>query len=146
VDAIVLLPGEGETVAVGPSTATLKALGDTTAGTFFLAETTIAPGFLGPPPHYHRTLHDAFYVIDGTLTLRVGDDIVDAPAGTFALIPPETVHTFSNRSGAPVTFLNLNTPSGWENYLRDLGAAAAEGPLDHARMAAVMRNYDFVLA
>jgi quercetin dioxygenase-like cupin family protein len=140
----VLRPGEGERVAVGPAEAVLKAVRETSGETFSLSETTIPPGFPGPVAHLHRHLHDAFYVLEGTLTLRVGEELVEASAGTFALIPPGVVHTFSNTSDAPVRFLNLNTPGGWENYLRELAAAMpAAGPPDPARMAEIAQRYDF---
>ena len=118
-------PGAGETLGVARSSVLLKATGAETGGALFLSETTVEPGFPGPPPHVHRDLHDLFYVLDGSLTLGVGDETVDAGAGTFACFPPGAVHTFSNRSGRPVRFLNFNTPAGWEGYMRDLAAALA---------------------
>ena len=38
------------------------------------ARWTFEPGFAGPPPHVHERLHDMFYVLEGTLTMRLGDD------------------------------------------------------------------------
>ena len=55
--AVVLGPGEGESHAVGNSKIVLKATGESTGETFFMSETTIEPGFPGPPPHVHRRLH-----------------------------------------------------------------------------------------
>lgn len=139
-----LRPGEGEEVQVGPARASLKAVRESTGGTFSMTETTIGPGFPGPVAHVHREMHDAFYVLEGTLTLRLGDEEVEAPAGTFACVPPGVVHTFSNPSDEPVRFLNINTPGGWEDYLRDLGAAIpAHGPPDPERMAELASKHDF---
>ena len=42
--ALVLLPEEGERLGVGPAQAVLKAVSDTTGGTFSMSETTIPPG------------------------------------------------------------------------------------------------------
>ena len=101
----------------------------------------------GPPPHTHATLHDMFYVLEGTLTMRIGDDEVAAPAGTFVCAPPGTVHTFRNASDAPVRFLNFNTPGGWERYMRDLAAAAASGtPPTPAEIGRIASRYDFTPA
>ena len=114
---------------------------------FFLSETTVEPGFPGPPPHVHRELHDLFYVLDGTLILRDGDETIAAEPGTFACFPPGTVHRFSNPGDEPVRFLNLNTPAGWEGYMRELGAAFADGgaptPDEIGRIAS---RYDFQVA
>lgn len=140
-----LRPGEGERIPVGPATAVMKAMAGETGGTFSLSETEVAPGFPGPPAHLHRHTYDAFYVLEGTLTVRLGDDEAEAAAGTFVCVPPGTVHTFANRSEAPARFLNLNSPGGWESYLRDLAAAMPEqGPPDPARLAEIAARHDVV--
>lgn len=143
-DAVIHGPGEGELhPAGGDSVIAIKATGAETAGTFFMSETTIDPGFQGPPPHRHEHLHDMFYVLEGELTVRVGDETHQLPRGTFVCVPPGVTHTFSNASEEPVRFLNFNTPAGWENYMRDLGQAAAAGPLTTEVIGRIASNYDF---
>ena len=141
----VLGPGEGMAYEVGTAASVFKATKESTAGFFSLAEVTIEPGTSGPPPHSHRELLDSFYVLEGTLTVQVGDDEADAPAGTYAFVPPGVVHTFANRSAEPVRLLNLNTPGGWEDYIRDLAAATpADGPPDPRLMGEILARYDVV--
>jgi quercetin dioxygenase-like cupin family protein len=136
-------PGEGEHHDAGPAQMVIKATGQLTGGSLFLVESTLAPGFAGPPPHHHRELHDMFYVLEGTLTLRLGDRTVEAGPGSFACVPPGVVHTFGNHSDAPVRLLNYNTPAGFENYMRDLAEAAKSGPLTPEAYAQVASRYDF---
>jgi quercetin dioxygenase-like cupin family protein len=83
-DPVLYGPGEGEHHDAGPAQIFIKAAGEHTGGSFFLAESTLAPRFAGPPPHRHRELHDMFYVLEGTLTLRLGDEEVPArrPGGS----------------------------------------------------------------
>ena len=139
----ILGPGEGTTYEVGTATSLFKATSEATAGFFSLAEVTIQPGTSGPPPHSHRELLDSFYVLEGTLTVRVGDGELEAPPGTYACVPPGVVHTFANRSAGPVRFLNLNTPGGWEDYIRDLAAATpADGPPDPRLMGEILARHD----
>ena len=142
-DAVVHLPGEGERHAAGSSEILIKATGAETAGTFFLSESTIAPGFPGPPPHHHERLVDMFYVLDGVLTVRLGEQTHELEAGSFVCVPAGVVHTFSNPSDRPVRFLNFNTPAGWENYMRDLAEAAKAGPLTPDVIGRVASHYDF---
>jgi mannose-6-phosphate isomerase-like protein (cupin superfamily) len=143
-EAVTHRPGEGERHSAGGSSViVIKATGDDTAGSFFLSETTVDPGFPGPPPHRHERLHDMFYVLDGSLTIRLGDEIHDIGPGTFVCVPPGVTHTFSNTSSAPVRFLNFNTPAGWENYMRDLGNAAKTGPLTPDVIGRIASRYDF---
>ncbi len=84
-----------------------------------------------------------FYVLDGTLTLRLGDDAEDVGPGTFVCVPPGVVHTFENRSHGAVRLLNINTPAGWEHYMRDLGEAAQAGPLTTETIGRIASRYDF---
>jgi mannose-6-phosphate isomerase-like protein (cupin superfamily) len=121
----------------------IKAGGDDTGGSFFLSETTIEPGFPGPPAHRHERLHDMFYILDGVLTMQLGDETHRVESGTFVCVPPGVTHTFSNPGDAPVRFLNFNTPAGWENYMRDLGKAAKAGPLTRDVIGQIASRYDF---
>ncbi len=142
-DATVRLPGEGERIG-GPNTVTIEATGEETSDSFHSGEAAVEPGFPGPPPHVHKRLHDMFYVLEGTLTMLLGADEVQAAAGTFVCVPPGVVHTFMNRSDDAVRFLNFNTPGGWERYMRDLAAAAAEGgELTPAKIGEIASRYDF---
>jgi mannose-6-phosphate isomerase-like protein (cupin superfamily) len=143
-EALIHGPGEGELhSAGGDSVIVIKAAGTDTAGSFFLSEATLDPGFPGPPPHCHERLHDMFYVLDGVLTMRVRDEFHQLEAGTFACVPPGVTHTFSNTSARPVRFLNFNTPAGWENYMRELGQAAKAGPLTADVIGRIASGYDF---
>jgi mannose-6-phosphate isomerase-like protein (cupin superfamily) len=142
-EAVVHAPGEGERHDAGLTQIVIKATGHDTGGSFFLSESRIAPGFPGPPPHRHHKLHDMFYVLEGTLTVRLGDEIRAAGAGTFVCVPPGVVHTFRNDSDEPVRMLNFNTPAGWEHYMRDLADAARQGPLTPEAIGRVASRYDF---
>jgi quercetin dioxygenase-like cupin family protein len=141
--AVVHRRGEGEHHGVGSSEILIKATGEETDGTFFLSESTIEPGFPGPPIHRHDRLHDMFYVLEGVLTMRLGEDTLEVGPGTFVCVPPGVAHTFSNPSDEVVRFLNFNTPAGWEGYMRDLAAAAKTGPLTPESIGRVASKYDF---
>ena len=145
-DALLHGPGEGEHHDAGAAQILIKADGEHTGGSFYLAESTLAPGFAGPPPHRHRRLHDMFYVLEGTLTLLLGEETVEAGPGSFACVPPGVVHTFRNDSDGPVRLLNFNTPAGFEHYMRDLAEAARSAPLTPDVIGRVASQYDFDFA
>ena len=143
-DALVRGPGEGDELALGPNRVLFKATGEHGGGPMSLWETRLAPGVTGPVPHWHESFVDSFWVLEGTLTLRLGEETAEASAGSFALVPPGAVHTFSNPGDEPVRFLNLMAPGGFERYLRELAAAASPGSaLDPARMAEIASRHDF---
>ena len=143
-DAVVRSAGQGETISLGGSKALFKAEGSDGEGTFSLTETTLAPGFPGPVPHVHETLVDSFYVLEGVLALRLGTQVVEASAGSFAFVPPGNMHTFSNPGGAPIRMLNLMAPGGFEQYLKEAAQAMpADGLPDPVLMAEIASRYDF---
>ena len=81
-----------------------------------------APGERGPDAHVHREHTDAFYVLDGELTLELGPDGGPHPlaAGGFAAVPPNVVHSFVSSGGGDARFLNFHSPDkGFAQFLRD---------------------------
>ena len=54
-----------------------------TGGEFGLVEIVVPPG-LGSPWHVHPEEDEWFYVLEGNLTIHVGDTRVDLTAGGFA--------------------------------------------------------------
>ncbi|HEY2477154.1 MAG TPA: cupin domain-containing protein [Solirubrobacterales bacterium] len=142
------MPGEGENFEMGGSSLSLKATSENTDGAFFLSETVVEPGFAGPPLHIHHKLTDMFYVLEGALTFRIGDDTVEGPAGTFVCAPPGVRHTFSNPSSEPARFLNFNVPGGFETYMRELAAAWTEngGAPDPKTIGEIASRHDFEVA
>ena len=142
--AVVRHRGEGDVVAIGASSALFKVETSDGDGTFSLTETALEPGFPGPVPHVHERLLDSFYVLEGTLTVRLGDETAEAPAGSFAFIPPGNVHTFSNPTAGRVRVLNLMAPAGFEQYLKEVSRSLpAGGTPDPALTAKIASRYDF---
>ena len=74
--------------------------------------------------------------------MTVGQETFELAPGAFACALPGTRHTFANRSDEPVRFLNINAPGGFEQYMRDLAAAAAAGPMTSERMGEIASRYD----
>jgi quercetin dioxygenase-like cupin family protein len=138
-DAVVRRAGEGELLEFGPSTLLMKAEDGDGDGTFYLGETTLGT-FPGPPPHLHERHLDSFFVLEGTLSLRLGDETVAAPAGSYAYVPPGNVHTFSNPGESTVRVLNIMAPGGFEQYLKEAAAASTTDPAVLGKIAA---RYDF---
>jgi quercetin dioxygenase-like cupin family protein len=141
-DAVVRGPGEGAQI-LGGAVLFKAEVGDGD-GTFALTEITLPPGYPGPVLHRHARTLDSFYVLEGTLTIRLEDREVEAVPGSFGAMPPGVVHSFANRSDGMVRALNLQAPGGFEQYLKELAAAAAPGELPSpATMAEIASRYDF---
>ncbi len=116
---IVLRLGEGERVGTNVVEAARPELS--------LIEFEVEPGG-EVQPHLHRGHSDSFYVLEGKLEFRTGDEIVCATPGTFVLSPPGVVHSFRNVSGSPAKLLNLHAPDGFVEYRHELVALHEQGP------------------
>jgi quercetin dioxygenase-like cupin family protein len=141
-EAVVRQPGVGEQLGLGPSQSSIKAGADDGMGSLAVLESRIGPNFPGPVLHEHERMVDSFYILDGTLTLQLGDDAVEATADSYALVPPGNAHTFSTPS-EPVTLLNIFAPAGFEGYVREIAERARTGDLDQPGMAEIASKYDF---
>jgi len=130
-------------VTLGGLTATVKIPSTATAGAVALVEHTLGPGFLGAPPHRHQREDEISYVLEGELTIQIGDQIQVVPAGAHILKPREIMHTFWNVGAIPVRFLEVIAPGGVESYFAARAKLAAmAGPPDMAALAALQQQYD----
>ena len=120
------------------------ATGSTTGGDFGLYrwEMAAAPG--GPAPHFHRTITESFYVLEGTVRLYNGRTWVEATPGDFHFVPAGGIHAFRNESGAPATMLLLFTPGApREAYFEGLAELATSGrQLGPEEMTEFLRRHD----
>ena len=116
---IVLGPGEGRAYAMGAMSAVFKADEAETAATYSISEWFLEPHSAGPGPHSHPDHDDIFYVIEGTMSLLVGDDWIDVGPGGFVRAPAGVTHDFANRTDRRAGVLNIYIPGGFE---RDMAA------------------------
>jgi mannose-6-phosphate isomerase-like protein (cupin superfamily) len=110
---IVLQPGRGRSFAMGPITAIFKADCDETAGRYSISEWWLAPHTRGPGPHAHDE-DDVFFVLEGTMSIRVGKRWIEAKKGAFVLAPGGVVHDFENRTAKRAGMLNVSAPGEFE--------------------------------
>jgi len=95
-----------------------------TGGKLLALDVTMPPG--GGPPGLHRhAAAEAYRVLEGELTLYLGDERIPAPAGSVFHVPGGAAHTIRNESDAPargyVTFIGEAEPM--EAFLRSAGTA-----------------------
>jgi mannose-6-phosphate isomerase-like protein (cupin superfamily) len=126
-DPIVLPPGEGRSYPMGRIAAVFKADGSETAGAYSISEWWLEPNTTGPGAHSHPE-DDVFYVIAGTMAILVGDHWVEAPTGSFVLVPAGVTHDFENRSAARAGVLNVSCPGAFEQHMPSIAEWFTEHP------------------
>lgn len=117
-ELVVLKAGEPARLTYDAGTARFLVSGATTHGAWSLVE-------LQEMPAYHTNLHrhnhtdEAFYVLDGVLTVNIDGSTSDYPAGSYILIPRRTPHAQGNRGMVPARILVTMTPAGFERSFAD---------------------------
>jgi mannose-6-phosphate isomerase-like protein (cupin superfamily) len=81
---------------------------------FVIAEWRDAGAPPGPPRpiaplHVHFHDDEAWYVLEGRLMVRVGDEEVEARAGSAVFVPRGARHTYWNPDSTPVRYLLVMT-------------------------------------
>ncbi len=102
--------------------AEVKASAADTGGQYTLLEITAPPG-LQAPLHVHYHEDEGFYVLEGSVTIEVGDDTVELDPGQHAYGPREIPHRFTvGPDGARMIW--VFTPGGFEGLVEEAGVPA----------------------
>lgn len=119
----------------GPVTGrySIKASGEQTGGRLLQLHAVDHRG-AAPPLHIHHDTDETWYVIDGQITVFVGDEQIEAGPGAFVFGPMGVPHTFlvtSERAEFFVTFSPAGTkgPSGYgvDGFFQDVAALVVSG-------------------
>ena len=83
---------------------------------FVIAEWADSGAPAGPPRfiapfHVHYADDEAWYVLEGTLAFRLGDQEVQAPAGSAVFVPRGVPHTYWNPQPTAARYLLIMTPT-----------------------------------
>jgi mannose-6-phosphate isomerase-like protein (cupin superfamily) len=116
---------EGRTIAVVGDVYRFLATGDDTNGKYALWEAIVPLGG-GSPPHVHSREEEGFYILEGEITLQVGDKRLVASAGIFANMPVGTPHSFKNEGSQPARMLISVAPAGLEKMFFEFGVPLPE--------------------
>ena len=137
----VSLAGEGKSFEAFGGTFAFKALGEHTGGTLETFELVFPPS-AQLPTHVHRQFDEAFYVVEGELTVRVGDRTVTMRAGSFVFVPRDTVHDFENTGTSSAKILLWEAPApGMDKMFEELNQLPP-GPPDMDKLIPVLQKYD----
>jgi quercetin dioxygenase-like cupin family protein len=69
--------------------------------------------------HRHNERDEAFYILEGVLTMKIGDEIAEYPAGSYIVVPRGTPHGQGNFGTVPTRVLLTFTPAGFDEFFKD---------------------------
>jgi mannose-6-phosphate isomerase-like protein (cupin superfamily) len=88
-----------------------KALAELDDGDLSLMERTLPSGGRRPPPHRHTNCSEAYFVLEGLVSIVVeSEELTVGPEG-FVLVPRGTAHTFGNSTDNEARLLVLHAPA-----------------------------------
>jgi oxalate decarboxylase/phosphoglucose isomerase-like protein (cupin superfamily) len=90
------------------------------------------------PPHLHRSEDEAWYVLEGALGFRVGDEEVEVEAGGAVVVPAGTPHFYWNAGSSRARYLLVMGPRTY----RLIAAIHAMAPFDPAALPELFREHD----
>ena len=143
-------PSEGEAWWWVGVLATIKATKEQTDGRYTLVEILAPEGYPGVL-HVHHREDEGFWILEGELTVYVGEQTIKARPGSFLFGPKDVPHAFTVDSG-PARLLFILSPAGFEDLIREMGQPAREltippqpeeppSEAEMERMAAIAAKY-----
>jgi mannose-6-phosphate isomerase-like protein (cupin superfamily) len=114
------------------------------AGNSFIIAEWKDPGAPPGPPrwiaplHLHHNDDEAWYVLEGSLCLKRGDETVEATVGAAVLVPRGTPHTYWNPDPAPMRYLLIMPPT-IHQLVQAIHATSDRSP---EGMRALFQRYD----
>src|ERR1700748_2759656 len=84
------------------------------------------------PLHVHTREAEAWFLLQGAMTYRAGEQLIRMTAGDFIYLPRQVPHAFRTTGTVPVRFLALTLPGGLLGIYDEVGVPAAERRLPDA--------------
>ena len=88
--------------------------------------------------HDHRNDDEAWYVLEGVLCVKVGDEDVELRAGSGVLVPRSTPHTYWNPGPERVRYLLIMTPRSY-GLIQEIHSTSDRSP---EKMRALFERYE----
>lgn len=113
---------EGEARWWFAALAVIRATAADTGGQMTIIEVTEPPG-AEAPLHVHHREDEGFWILDGSVTLHVGGETIEAEAGDYAFGPRDIPHRYTvGPDGCRMLF--ICTPGGFEDLVREMSVPA----------------------
>ncbi len=141
---IILKSGEGLPASFGGKIIILKTVGAETHNMFSLMEYILPARGKGSGFHIHKTFEKSIYILEGSLIIRIEDQIIEATPGMFVMIPRGSAHDFMNPNDYRVQFLMQFTPAGFEQLFIEMSKVDTSKPDAAKKIAEIRSRHDVI--
>jgi quercetin dioxygenase-like cupin family protein len=133
----VLDPSDGDAGFLTAMGVRFMVSGEESGGGFALVEHPMPPHALGAPLHRHNHEDEYSFVLEGRIRALLGNEVIYGNVGDLIFKPRGQWHTFWNAGDQPARILEIISPSGFEQYFREMVALPQDAtPADRAAIAA----------
>lgn len=87
---------------------------------FSCVEAVLAPKKIAGSPHKHDNLDELMYVLEGTASVLMGDEVVEVSAGSWHLRPRGIVHVVWNSGNEDLRLIDMYFNQNFEDYLEEV--------------------------
>jgi mannose-6-phosphate isomerase-like protein (cupin superfamily) len=87
---------------------------------FTTSEIVMVAKKMGPAPHFHKIMDELSFVLEGTVSFVDKGEVIDVPAGGWAMTPRTVEHTYFNKTDNQVRFMNIAFNQNFEDYQEEL--------------------------
>ena len=120
----------------------VRATGEETDGQYDMVEVTIPPGPGITPLHVHHDNDEAMHVIEGEVTVKLGEERHVLEAGGYVMAPRGLPHTYRNSGTDPARVLFIYTPGNHWQYLKEAGERGpVEDESDVEELLPILEDY-----
>jgi quercetin dioxygenase-like cupin family protein len=142
--AVIVRNAAAETLGNPDQPPAVRLLADSSAtgGALSAQRVFLGRGAEGANPHRHTRSSELFYVLDGSVQILAGTEVVTMQQGDFAVVPPHLPHAFAATADSGADLLIVITP-GVERfgYFR-LTARLLQGQATPDELLAAQDRYD----
>jgi mannose-6-phosphate isomerase-like protein (cupin superfamily) len=117
-----------------------KAVAEQTDGDFSLMERTLPPGGRRPPLHRHTNCSEAFFILEGAVTVELEGAAVATSPGDFVRVSRGQAHTFGNAGDTPLAS-SYSTRLPWTRTSGNCTSWSADEPPSPEQERDLIRRY-----
>ena len=98
-----------------------------------------AAGFV--PPHMHAKEEEVYFILEGAMTMYLGNGEFEVGTGDFVHVPQGTIHGYRNDGAQPCRFLAWTVGGAIDQFFIEMGDKIKNMPDDLPRMPEILAKH-----